>query len=534
MTAPTIYTVRNRMSMQDRFHQERADYDGARASRLRKVRTGIASGGSHADYHYRREGDYLKLLETARDLDRNNAVVTRMLDLSADATVQDGINAKSASGNSDFDDATDAKFEAWANDPKQCDAQAELTFGQMQRAAFRQMQCDGDIAALLSDQGSLQHIESHRIRTPKSSRKKNVVHGVELDGVRRRQRFWVTNEDVDPSSPVKTWQEVHPLDAYDDEGRRRVAHLYNPKRFTQTRGVTALAPTFDLAGMAEDIHFAKLVQAQMVSSWGLFIKRTADFQGDNETQIGERRQVTRGDGSTETIENIGPGMLMRGQVGEEPTMIEAKIPNPEYFPFIKLTHTMMMAAMGLPYMLVFLDASDTNFSGWRGAYDIAKMGWRRNQQSLIVRYILPVRRWKIDQWIAEDPAYARLAARRNISDLYRCTWHRPTYPYIQPAQDAATDILMLANMLTSPPRYFASKGEDAYEVAAETISFRKDQIIAAANAANEINTQCGLEGGAAVTWRDLIPLPSAQGLNITLNASPEPAAKKPQPEAASV
>jgi len=520
--------------MQQRFQEERADYDAAKQNRLRRVRTGIASGGSHADYHYRREGDFLKILEVARDVDRNNAVATRMFDLSADATVQDGIHAKAATGNTDFDEATDAKFEAWANDPKQCDAQGEQTFGQMQLHAFRQMQVDGDIVALLSDEGRLQHIEAHRIRTPKSSRRKNVVHGVEINGLRKRTRFWITNDDVEPSATVNTWDEVHPLEAYDDAGRRRVVHLYNRKRFSQTRGVSAAGPIFNLLDFADDIHYAKLVQAQMVSCWGLWIERTESWTGDDGPQMGEQTRTTRADGSTETIEGMGPGMLWRGARGEVPHAIDAKIPNPEYFPFMKMTHTMMMAALGLPYMLVFLDASDTNFSGWRGAYDIAKMGWRRNQRSLIVDYVDPVRRWKIAQWIAEDPIYARLAARRSIVDHNRCTWHRPTYPYIQPAQDATTDILMLANMLTSPQRHYASKGEDAYEVAKETIEFRGFNIEAAANEAGRINAACGLSGAAAVSWRDLFPLPSAQGLNISLNATPEASAKKPQQDPANV
>lgn len=511
--------------MQERFQSERADYDAAKQSRFRRVRIGVASNGSHADYHYRSEGDFLRALEYARDLDRNDAVVGRMLTLSADMTVQAGITAKSNTGLPALNDAIDERWKAWENDPQECDSQGEMTFGQLQHLAFRQMQADGDIFGLLGDDGRVQHFESHRVRTPKNTTR-NVVHGVLLSELRRRLQVWVTREDIDPTTPLKSVGDVRPYDFYDDEGRRRIVHLRQVKRMSQTRGVTALAPIFDLCGMAGDIHFAKLVQAQVVSCWGLFLKRTSEYEGGPAPQLGEITQNTRSDGSVETIENQSPGMIIRGVKGEEPVVIDAKIPNPEYFPFIQLTHRMMMAALGLPYMLVMLDASDTNFSGWRGAYDTAKMGWRQNQRSLVSQYVMPIRHWKIADWLANDPVIARLAARKTVRSPYGCTYHPPTYPYIQPTQDALTDILMLANMLTSPQRHFASKGEDAYDIAAETIEFRKDQIIAASQAAAEINTACGLKGAGAVTWRDLLPMPSAQGMNITLNATPEQSTKK--------
>lgn len=511
--------------MQDRFQRERADYDAAHTSRFQRVRSGIAWSGSHADYHYRNDSHYLKVLEKSRDLDRNNAVVGRMLTLSADATVQAGITTKSTTGFSGLDDAIDALFSEWGDDPTLCDAQGEMTFGQMQHLAFRQSQLDGDVIGLLTDEGTVQHFESHRCRKPSKTRR-NVVLGVLLDGNRRRKQYWITKEDVDPSSPIKSVDEVQPYDVYDAEGLRRVVHLYGPKRFSQTRGVSALAPIFDLSGMAEDIHFAKLVQAQTLSCWGIFIERTGDYAGGLPPQLGERETENLADGSARLIENQGPGMIVYGNKGEKPNPINAQIPNPEYFPFIRLTHQMMMAALGLPYMLVMLDASDTNFSGWRGAYDIAKMGWRQNQRAIVSRYVKPIRRWKIAQWLENDPALKRLAARKTVDGVYRCSYHLPTYPYIQPAQDAMTDILMLANMLTSPQRLFASKGEDAYDVAAETIEFRHDQILAAAVKANEINAAAGLTGAAAVTWRDLLPMPSAQGLNVTLNATPEPQQSK--------
>lgn len=520
-------------SVQEGFRQERCDYDAAKTSKFRRPRRGIRSDGSGADYHYRSEADFLKLLEYARDLDRNEPIVGRMLNLAADATVQHGIGVQAKTGNDDLNDALDVLWQDWCDDPLSCDSAEKMTFGQLQHLAFRQMLADGDIFALALKSGGLQHFEAHRIRSPYSTREnKNVVHGVRLNKFRAPVEYWVTKEDVNPNSLVPTKDAITAIPARDDTGLQIAFHLYDPKRFTQTRGVSALVPIFDLVGMAGDIRFAKLVQAQMVSVWAWFIKRGTGWEpplnSDGSPAVGARETSTRSDGTTETIENVQPGMIYRGDPGEELQAFSPATPNPEYFQQMREVHMLAMAVLGLPYMLVMLDASDTNFSGWRGAYDTAKLGWRRNQTNLITRYVAPIRRWKVQQWLDEDPALARLAARRKVRP-YACKYNRPSYPYINPLQDATTDVMRLANLLTSPPRHFGDQGEDAYEIAKETIDFWGDQIAEAAARAKKINTDLDLEGPDRISWRDLLPKPNAQGLTVSMAANlSESAQQAPQ------
>ena len=54
------------------FENMRSDYNAARQTRFRRRLTGVASGGSGSDYHYRNESDYLRMLELARAGDRND------------------------------------------------------------------------------------------------------------------------------------------------------------------------------------------------------------------------------------------------------------------------------------------------------------------------------------------------------------------------------------------------------------------------------------------------------------------------------
>src|SRR5205085_3010671 len=108
----------------------------------------------------------------------------------------------------------------------------------------------------------LQNMEAHRCRTPKGTQR-NVINGILLDQYRRRLQYWFTVDDIDPSLSVDRVNQIQKYDVRDADGYRQIFHVYNPKRFSQTRGITAFAPIFDVTGMFEDLNFAMIVKAQI-------------------------------------------------------------------------------------------------------------------------------------------------------------------------------------------------------------------------------------------------------------------------------
>jgi len=75
-------------TLAETFDEIRADYAAAKSSRFRRHRSGVPTSGAHADYHYRSESDYLRLMEWARDFDRNDVLVGSLLDRCCHNTVQ--------------------------------------------------------------------------------------------------------------------------------------------------------------------------------------------------------------------------------------------------------------------------------------------------------------------------------------------------------------------------------------------------------------------------------------------------------------
>jgi capsid protein len=283
----------------------------------------------------------------------------------------------------------------------------------------------------------------------------------------------------------------------------------------QTRGVTALAPIFSLAGMFEDIQFAKLVQQQVVSCFAVFREQAVVNGGGLPTKNADYGAATieTSASGTRYIENIAPGMEIIGKPGEKLQGFSPNVPNAEYFTHVKLMLQMIGVNLGLPLCLVLMDGSETNFSGWRGAVDEARKGFRANQRNLVNRLHKPVYRWKLSQWIAED-SDLRAAAKELGSQFFAHKWNAPRWAYIDPVGDAQGDQLRLQNGLTSPRRLHAERGAEWEEVSDEIVQDMMYAIAAAKKAAIQLNSR--FDDGQPVQWRELINLPMPIGVQMTM------------------
>ncbi|HEX5497895.1 MAG TPA: hypothetical protein VFX03_01670, partial [Thermomicrobiales bacterium] len=166
-----------------------------------------------------------------------------------------------------------------------------------------------------------------------------------------------------------------------------------------------------------------------------------------------------------------------------------------------------------------LDASETNFSGFRGAVNQARLGYRRNQNWLCERFHEPIYRWKVRQWLADDPAL-RAAAERSGIDVLRHAWHRPAWPYIDPLKDASADLVRQRNALISPRRLQAERGRDWPTQVREIVEDNALAIRSAKRAARQLNAEFAADGDP-VHWRELISLPTPDGVTVRVLAQDE-------------
>ena len=495
------------VGLQAAFDKIRADYDMSRQSRFVRRRTGVAPQGSGADYHFRTEIKYYEGIEQARDMDRNDALVGILADRRVDNIVQGGFKLDPKTGDKKLDLDLWERWQAFANDPDQCDIAGECTWAEIERHAVRAESIDGDIVITGTEDGPFQVIESHSIQT--KSREEDTFLGVTRDRLGKRLKYWVTEELNEFGSKGDST----PIDVRDEDNVRQVFHVYNPHRVLQTRGVTQLAPIFSYSGMLEDINFAKLVQQQVVSCFAVFRKMAAGQNGlPSVDGYGNSTTETTVAG-TRQIEGVSPGMEIIGQPGEELQGFSPNVPNSEYFQQVKLILQVIGVNFGLPLCLVLMDGSETNFSGWRGAVDEARKGFVADQLNLVRRLHSPAYKWWLANEVKQDASLREAMSRPKI-DIYKHNWNLPTWSYIEPVADAEGDAVQLRNSLTSPRRLHSARGNDWEEVSEEIVEDNLYAITNGAKAAAKFN----IENPASppLTWRDLVSLPMPEGQTLAL------------------
>jgi lambda family phage portal protein len=507
------------------------DYSASKESRFRRRRNGVPLTGGGADYHYRNDGDFLRMMEYSLDMDRNDMLVGQMIDRAVTNEIQDGFRLDPNTPDEDLNLYLAEKWRTFAEEPENCDLQGENCFSDMEFLVSRACKVDGDIVAIpthIDNGGQIRLIEGHRVRTPNNARRsakhQNVIHGVRLEnGTRKRTEYWITKEDVDPTKAINRIGDFTRYHTRDEKNRRQVCHVHQCKRVSQTRGVTALAPIFDLVGMVDDINFAKLVQQQVVACFAIIHKKAIGSGGignGSGDDRGETSSQTLKDGSARTLVGVSPGMEIFGEEGEDITGFSPNVASTEFVEHMRMMITFIAANLGMPPGVAMLDPNQTNLSSWRGALDEARRGFRMNQRRLINRFHIPIYKIKIRQWIMEDEV-VRAGFKLHGPDLFKHTWHPPRWPYIEPLKDAKTEEVLLAGNLASRTTIAKGRGLDVESQDKEIVRDNGNLIVMAKTRAKEINDEFP-DDPAPITWQNVLnPQSTASTVDVIDTADPD-------------
>ena len=456
--------MKNELLITQTFRDLKADYDGMRPSKFRRERRNLGgSADAHLGYSW---VQYWKLRETSRDMMRNDGIIGQALERACDNIFGDGFQLECQTSDRVLNQEIDEAFSEWSNDPFQCDAREILTFNEQARLAWTQTAFDGDTFANPHEDGFLQWIEGERCVTAKNTKKK-IVHGVVLGDRDEPIEYWFARDYLpyERLMHVQLVSETTPVKAKNEFGEPNVFHLYKSSRFSATRGVPLFAACFDTAGMLEDLNFAKLVQAQVVSCIAAFIETEIGAKGNTPAIGGAPKTQTKSDGTTEIIENLQPGKVPQLPPGKTMKPFSPSVPNSEYFQHVTLLLRIIGANIGLPLSIVLLDMNDANFSSARFGLEQARMGFKKNQQFMINRLFRPTLRWKIRQFQQEKKISGESVNKMmKTGEIFKHKWIPSGWPYIEPAKDANADTVMQVNMLDSSRGIQARKGRDYDEV----------------------------------------------------------------------
>lgn len=496
MFAPSVDTI------VDAFRQMRDDYKIGKPSRFRRIRTGMPATAVQADWHHRQATQFYRDMEIARDIEHNTPIMDMGLRKLAANVLVNGTGIEPDTGDESIDNDLSQEFKE-TSEETDLDYYDEMTVDDMERTVLRRWIVDGDIWPMWTEEGNVQLVEGHNVRGAQTVNRDNEVLGVQLDGNHRKQGIKIR------SIPANIYQTnaaaVEPRSLRDELGRV-IEQVFEPRRVAMTRGYTYLNPITDVSEKHEEIQFAKLVQAQTVSCYAVLRQQKYD----------PKPQVPLNPVNQQGEETPRPGYTIRTSEGETVTGFSPNVPNPEFFEFSNLMLTLLSVNIELPLICLLLDGSMTNFSGFRGALEQARLRFVQIQK-LIWR---KVRRFTYRRWLLRKIALDRpleLAGNRDGIDLLKCRPILPSWPYLEPLQDTKAKVLQLRSGMTSKRRFHASEGRRHEQVVREQVEDASYEIEAAMTAAEAINKRH--PDSEPVHWRQLINLPTPEGAQINLDAA---------------
>lgn len=516
------------MTISEQFSLARSQYVGDIDARYRMAKQGRFTKhfdgfpeGVAADHNVESEEDFFLMVERAREMDREDIVAGATIDRLCGNVLQNGYKVTQKTQDEEVDRYIALRWRDWSLDPDECDTQGRFTFDEMGWHVLRDSCVAGDILAIKTLSGQVQIAENHRLKTPNDlggEQRSMTVFGVELDGARRRVAYWLTKDDISLDRFVSQGDSVR-VPTYAPNGQKQILHIYHPKRTTQTRGVTKFAPISHACAMHDDIQFAKLVQQQAVSVWTMVRERPLGFEAPpHEMQPFRYEADPSVPGTTRPLRNLAAGMVYTGYPGEKVGAFSANVPNPTFFDHAKQVQQLIAVNMDVPLVLLLLDASETNFSGWRGALEQAKVAYRRLQQWLAEQFYEPIYNWKLRQWSDPKSPMADpylVQARASGVDIFAHEWVFPTWASTDPITDTTDRLTRYANNMASLRRVLAETGVDYDRELDDLIEDRVKLIAKSIEAAEQIN-QAYPNNPLQITWQHVATHALPEGMTFSL------------------
>jgi lambda family phage portal protein len=274
----------------------------------------------------------------------------------------------------DFNDESDEEFERWGDD--EADAENRMSWPEMQGLHFSQVAEVGESFLLkCSDDAPgrsiplcYQILESEQIdRTrewPAGTNADGTVRnrctrGIELNGRNQAIAYWI--------------YDTHPYDAHQFGGiggkskripAERVLHTYLVERPSQTQGVTWFGCNVQTTRDLDWYIGNELTAAAIGALLTLIIKRkNGSGQGLGFAGPGE---TTDAHGNRDV--KLGPGLIADIGAEDDVKVAESSRPNRDAAPFLKLIMMLQGMGVGLSYLRMTGDYSQSSYTSARGAH----------------------------------------------------------------------------------------------------------------------------------------------------------------------
>lgn len=244
----------------------------------------------------------------------------------------------------------------------------------------------------------------------------------------------------------------------------QVAHVFEPKRVGQLRGVSALAPILARLRGINDYEDATLERQKIANLFVAFIKRTLPALDPNLIDTGALTglEVAEIDGEMpqSALIPMGPGVMQELDDGQSVDFSNPPEAGTSYSDYMRTSHMGTAAAAGLPYEFYSGDIANVSDRTLR----VLVNEFRRFAEQRQWQIIIPMYCQRVVDWFADAAALSNLVSEAEYADV-KLVEHAPHgWQYIHPVQDVQGKALEVSNGFRSRASVVGERGDDIERV----------------------------------------------------------------------
>lgn len=288
-----------------------------------------------------------------------------------------------------------------------------------------------------------------------------IRSGIEFNKRGKRIAYWVYKQHPADGNVISQ----APND-YVRVAASEMAHIFDPKRPGQIRGVSALAPILVKLRDVGDYEDAVLTRQKIANLFVAFIKRTLPTLDPNDPVYGaltgtiaemspDQVGPTTDVGGSPLLP-MAPGLMQELEDGQEVQFANPPEAGTDYSDYMRTQHLGTAAATGLPYELMSGDIKEVSDRTLR----VLINEFRRLAQQKQWQIIIPMYCQRVIEWFA-DMALLTGKVSQDEADMIRRVEHAPHgWEYIHPVQDPQGKKMEVDAGFRSRSSVIAARGDD--------------------------------------------------------------------------
>ena len=441
----------------------------ADVAREQNINTARETGDAASRY------DRQSLVGVARQAYDENLVYATIIDrMTANLVGADGFGLQARTGDPELNAKIENEiFPKFTQNPEY----RELwSWANVQKGVCKDMLGVGDIGFIKLVNGQLQAIESEWIANPvgdimrRVSPRRKIEQGIEQTLGGKVTAFW-----HNPPSP-----EGYPGVKGTRIDKKDFIYVNGDiQRFSRTRPLPPFIQMMSSIWRLDDILDSEAVCWQLLAKIAFIVNK--DNSDEDAFEDSEERSDAEAYDLADRFQDIGTGLVMHGNQGDNVTGVNRNLPGKEFPQSVRAFMQMFSMRCGLPLEILMLDWSKTNFSSGKAALTQAAVNIHSWQKNEVEQFCQPVYEWVIRKAIEDG----ELEWTPTILDH---EWFPPMPPWIDAKEEAESWGIRVDRSLVTFSDALKAQGKDRDEENERRESDIRDAIERAKKLTKETGT----------------------------------------------